>query len=643
MKLTVHLAGDKAGLDKAVADLYNPASPNFHKWLTDADLKRYAPTDAQVATVRQGLEAQGLTVLSVGANNLSLRVSGPASHVEAAFNTELHQFSKNGTTFRANTLPARLNGPGGQLVSSVAGLESHTVKPLFKRATDLKTGKPYPGVPLGDAGIVNTANFTLTDNALQTPTSFYLQTPGADLPLALYYGNSYAYQYTLGDKPTYVGFTPAQLQAAYGLPAVYKQGLTGKGQTIVLLEAFGYPEAMSDANAFSAYYGLPALTDDNFSVVYPEGPPTSSTAATLLGWDSEIALDVDWAHAIAPDAKIVVVATNGQDNEDFQYSMQYIVDHKLGSAVSDSWETDIELISGPLEKQSYEDVLEIAAAQGVSFQFSTGDSGDNGTGSPLGAAGVPSSSPHATAVGGTALLNNINGNGDFLPVGWGDAESLIDASGPFDPPFPGGLLGGAGGGESTYFAKPSWQAGLPGTGRQTPDVSALADPFTGVQIVVTNLGVPILLPGVGGTSLASPIFTAFWALAQQKAGGALGQAAPLIASLPTGGIQDVLPLQSPTSPIGAILDATALTIYQPKDIFQYEGIEALNLVGKATGFTSAIYNQSLLPSIPYYYDLAFGLDGSLTVSPGWDNVTGYGTPYGMTFINAVTKAASLIK
>ena len=532
MTLTVHLLGDKAGLDKAVADLYDPASPQFHKWLSDADLKKFAPTDAQVAAVRQQLETQGLSVVSVASNNMSIRVSGGASQVEAAFNTQLHQFSKGNATFRANVSPARLNGEAARYVSSVAGLESHTVQPMFKRAMNLRTGQPYPAVPLTKVNALGGLSGIQTDIALSPPTSFYLTTPGAQEPVALYYGNQYGV-----DPNLTVAFTAPQLQAAYGLPAVYKQGLTGEGQTIVLLEAYGYPEIEADANAFSALNGLPELNGSNFSVVYPDGPPRNPGAAEFTGWPTEIALDVDWAHAIAPGAKIVVVASNGQDSEDFQSAMQYIIQNKIGYTVSDSWEEDLDLIAGPAEEQSFEDVLEVAAAQGISFQFSTGDSGDSGVGTPIGATGVPSASPHAVAVGGTALLNNVNGGGEFVPLGWGDMLSYLDADGVEDPPFPAGQLGGAGGGESTYFAKPIWQAALPGTGRQTPDVSALADPFTGVPIVVTSGGKQVVIPGIGGTSLASPIFTAFWALAQQKAGGPLGQASPLLASLPPGGLR----------------------------------------------------------------------------------------------------------
>ena len=176
-----------------------------------------------------------------------------------------------------------------------------------------------------------------------------------------------------------VGFTGAQLQAIYGLPAAYAAGIDGTGQTIVLLEAYGDSHILADANAFSTLNGLPPISASNYSIVYPEGPPADGDqAATLTGWDLEIALDVEWAHAIAPGAKIVVVASDGQDSEDFQYAMQYIVNTGLGYTVSDSWEEDTDLLAGPAEQDSFEDVLEIAAARGVSFQFSSGDGGDSG-------------------------------------------------------------------------------------------------------------------------------------------------------------------------------------------------------------------------------------------------------------------------
>ena len=361
----------------------------------------------------------------------------------------------------------------------------------------------------------------ITDKILSPPSSFVFTTPGASLPVGVYYGN--VYNQTATVIPDY---TPAQLQALYGLPTAYKAGFDGTGQTIVLLEAYGYPTIEADANAFCKLTGLPSFTSSNFKIIYPQGPPVSPNAGVLAGWDVEIALDVQWAHSIAPGAKIVVVAAAGQDNESLQAAMSYIVQNHLADTINDSWEADQDLFSGPLEEQSFDQILEMAAAKGISFQFSSGDGGDGGLGTPIGAPLVPSNSPHATAVGGTSIVNNINGKG-YEPLGWGGSFVGLNSNGVQDPPVELPFFGGSGGGESLYFPKPSWQASLPGTGRQVPDISALADPYTGVPIVLTSQGVQGVQAGWGGTSLASPIFTALLAIANQHAGHSLGLARTL--------------------------------------------------------------------------------------------------------------------
>ena len=125
----------------------------------------------------------------------------------------------------------------------------------------------------------------------------------------------------------------------------------------MLLEAYGYPTMQQDANTFSTLMGLPQLTSSNFEVIYPQGKPADPDAGVLLGWDGEIALDIQWAHSMAPKAKIVVVAASGQDNEDFQDAIRYITTHGVGHAVSNSWELDTDLIAGAAEQQSYDQVL----------------------------------------------------------------------------------------------------------------------------------------------------------------------------------------------------------------------------------------------------------------------------------------------
>jgi subtilase family serine protease len=199
-----------------------------------------------------------------------------------------------------------------------------------------------------------------------------------------------------------------------------------------------------------------------------------------------------------------------------------------------------------------------------------------------------------------------------------------------DPPFDAGFQFGACGGESQFFAKPKWQQALPGNGRQVPDVSADADPFTGVPVVVTTGGAQLAEAGVGGTSLASPIFSAIWAIASQYNGKPLGLAAPVVAGLQKGEITDVLDTSdlSADSLSGTILDENGSTFYSTNALF------AQNFPSIAqTNFLAAITNLHNLHSA---FALTFGADSSLIVGEGWDNVTGFGEPNGLPFIQGVT-------
>ena len=120
---------NKAAFDKAVDALYDPTSPTYHKWMTEEDLKKYAPTKEQSDAVRKELESHGLEILSADENGFSIRARGTAANVESAFNTQLHEFQRNGKVFRANVVNARLSGAAGDYVAGVAGLESHQAQP----------------------------------------------------------------------------------------------------------------------------------------------------------------------------------------------------------------------------------------------------------------------------------------------------------------------------------------------------------------------------------------------------------------------------------------------------------------------------------------------------------------------------------
>jgi subtilase family serine protease len=203
---------------------------------------------------------------------------------------------------------------------------------------------------------------------------------------------------------------------------------------------------------------------------------------------------------------------------------------------------------------------------------------------------------------------------------------------PLDPPDVSlGFIGGSGGGTSRVYAKPSYQKKLAGTQRLQPDISMVADPFTGAEVVERslddkgnpqpgNLGMEV----IGGTSLACPLFTGIWAIANQAHGSSLGQAAPRLYKLPASAITDITPVTSPTNITGTLTDA--------KGANQMISLQ-LAMPETAAPFYSAMYNS---PNSPYrWMVLSFGTDSSLQTAVGWDNVTGLGVPNGMKFVQAL--------
>jgi subtilase family serine protease len=118
---------------------------------------------------------------------------------------------------------------------------------MLKRALNPATRQAPATVPVSKVQAAGGLGAFITDQILHAPKTFTFTTPGAALPVGVYFGNTYD-----GNPQLVPDYTPAQLQARYGLPAAYKQGLDGTGQHIVLLEAYGYPTIEADANAFSA-------------------------------------------------------------------------------------------------------------------------------------------------------------------------------------------------------------------------------------------------------------------------------------------------------------------------------------------------------------------------------------------------------
>jgi subtilase family serine protease len=185
---------------------------------------------------------------------------------------------------------------------------------------------------------------------------------------------------------------------------------------------------------------------------------------------------------------------------------------------------------------------------------------------------------------------------------------------PVVPPLNFGFQFGAGGGVSAQFAKPSFQSALRGNARLVPDIALLADPFTGVEIIETIDG-QLSVAVFGGTSLATPMFSAMMGIAAQKAGHGLGQAASLVYDLPAGAVDDVTDVSSPNNVTGVI---NGTTIETADDLAAP--------LGTSAGYYSALYNS---PFSTRWFVLTFGTDTSLAAGPG------LGTPNGFNFVNAL--------
>jgi subtilase family serine protease len=641
---------NKATLDSMVPDMYDKNSPNYHKFLTLKEFKaQFAPTAKDVATVRAYLTAHKMKVTSVDKNNHFILAQGSVADAQTTFNTKINRVMVNGVMHRANDTPASVTGPAAAIVSTVQGLSDLAYQANVKPGVNPDTGKPYAGVRPSAPG----PNGLFFSQQCLFPPETVTFTTGGSTPKAIYTGNRYGAPITNTLPPNLpsCGYDAAEMQQAYGLNKVYKSGLDGAGQTIMIVDAFGSNTIVADANLFSELNGLPQLTDKNFEIFTPNGSATCTATNGCIGgnWQYETTLDVEWAHAIAPGANIVLVL--GADNSftNLDLANLFAIENGFGTVLSNSFgASEIQLLdTDPTELTVENGISEIAAALGISHDISSGDSGDflaYDTSIEIPVASVTSNAcQFATLVGGTSTFLDPKNNIE-LQTGWGLNLTRIAEGTPNPPTIPPiifGFLEGSGGGTSVVFAKPKYQKGHTTGGvnfRQVPDISMNADPETGNEIIVTPTSVPgdeQLVKVFGGTSLSTPMFSAFWSIANQAAAeeglGPLGNAAPILYELPDEAIIDVNLTAAETK-----RNVTG-TIYDPPLPPLFESAAALGTPqAPTTKFVSALYQSE---SSTRWDVLTFGTDSSLATGPGWDNVTGLGTPNGMTFINKVVKAA----
>ena len=586
----VYLGWNNASAVEAVAKaVSDPRSPSHGQYLTPQQFRQqFAPSQAQVGAVQSWLKSQGFSVVYTPQNNHYVSAEGTVAQAAAAFGTTFGMYSVGGLTLRSPSSDISVPTSIASEVSGVIGLDD-------------------------SAQFVHTNSIKQDPNA--TPTPAFVNAP----PLADYWGQllaSYPNPYGGAALP-YVprGYTPQQVLGAYGLA---NAGLDGSGVTVAIIDAYASPTIQHDLDQWSANRGISSAAITQVVAPGTFNHPERGLKQDPQGWYGEESLDVEAVHGMAPGAHIVYVGSPN-NFQDLDAALNHVVDRHLASIVTNSYGFPTEVLPFGFIKP-YEDTILQGAAEGITINFSSGDNSDESLVEGFNTTDWPASSPFVTAVGGTSLAVGATNNYLF-ETGWGTFTTTLK-NGAFSGA-PGHWIYGSGGGVSRLFAEPDYQKGVVQdsvfraqghTGRAVPDVAALGDPQTGYLVGQTQtfFATPLTAGGVryseyriGGTSVSSPIMAGVFALVNQarKAGGKsdLGFANPLLYTLNgTAAVNDIV---DPASTVAAV----RVNFNNSQDASQ------------GTTVILRTMNQTL----------------SLHTTPGWDDVTGIGTPTS-SFVGALS-------
>ena len=338
-------------------------------------------------------------------------------------------------------------------------------------------------------------------------------------------------------------YDPGQFETAYDEQPLFSRGITGAGQTIVIVDAFGSPTIQSDLATFDSTFDLP--TPPSFKIIRPDRqpvPPFDPNDATMTGWAGETTLDVEWSHAMAPGANILLVETPVAETEgtagfpQIVEAENYVVDHHLGDVISQSFGATEPTFPTAQSLLRLRSAYINAYRHGITVLAASGDAGatdySNAAGTLLYTHRVvdwPPSDPLVTGVGGTQLQLNAAGQRTAPDQVWNDTYNVALNEAFFGNPGPNALA--TGGGKSVVFARPQYQNGVRqvvGDQRGVPDI-AMSGACSG--LVNTYQSFPGEPPGwyaSCGTSEASPLFAGIVALADQVAHHPLGLINPAL-------------------------------------------------------------------------------------------------------------------
>jgi subtilase family serine protease len=577
---------DEAGAAATLKAVTDPHSASYGHYLTNKQFDaRYAPAPSSVAAVRNWLRDQGFKVTKTLPSGMYVSVSGTVGQVEMTFGSKIHNYSYQGKQVYANTnqlsLPAGTPTAISGAISGIVGVDQGSE---LKQIADPEPGPP-PGARFG----------------VQPCSAYYGQKVATDKPKA--YGKHQPY--------AVCGYTPSQLQSAYGESSLIKQGIDGRGYTVAITDAYAAPTILSDAQKYNQVHGQPLFKAGQFSQIIPEADGFDNTdLCGAQGWYGEETLDVEAVHAMAPGANVIYVgAPDCLSGLDLAWAN--IIDSHFADVVTNSWTDGVDDVAllGNAYVTFYEQFSTEAAITGITVNFSSGDDGDHTSGGTDVASKTvefPADLPYVTGVGGSSVF--IGSKGQWLgEQGWQTAYSALNKNTWGKAVY----SSGGGGGTSTLFTQPWYQQGKVPTSeseyysnvpmRTVPDIAMDADPNTGMIVGETQVfpdGTYWDQYRIGGTSLASPLLAGMVAVADQAHHKALGFINPLYYSMiGTSAVHDIV---APKSPIAQVRT------------------EFVNGVDNKQGKLYKLQTIDVQTS-------------TLHDGPGYDDETGVGTPAGPAF------------
>ena len=401
-------------------------------------------------------------------------------------------------------------------------------------------------------------------------------------------------------------YGPGQLQVAYDEQPLFSRGITGAGQTIAIVDAFGSPTIKADLATFDAEFGLP--NPPSLKIIQPAGkiPAFDPTDANGdVGWAGETTLDVEWAHSMAPGANILLVETPVPETEGTAGFPQvvkaenYVINHHLGQVISQSFGATEQTFSSPMSVYPLRSAYFNALRNHVTVLAGTGDDGASNAASTDGSVlythpvvAWPASDPLVTAVGGTQLALLPSGQRTQADRVWDDStnyglnNALTGSPGPF--------ASGTGGGTSAMFARPWYQnsvAGVVGSQRGVPDISMSAACSGLVDTYQSFPGQPAGWYVTCGTSESTPLFAGIVALADQVAKHSLGLINPALYALSAAQAPGLIPVTAGNNSVSFVQDNRQYTV------LGYHAAPGYNLASGVGTINAALFVPELVKAV----------------------------------------------